>query len=117
MAESVNDPFAWGLDHRIIEIGKDGTRAACPLVKYDLENAGERRLNRRSVHLAVALRSMRIADRKKTARRADGKKYLGVLAQTPIVEVAAEIGRRNGIDVPGLFRREGDESEMQSRWN
>ncbi len=117
VAEAVHHPFRLGLDQRIAEIGEDLAGQILFLVQDELEHAGQRALDGGAAQLAVALRGVRIADRKQAAIDRHRQEDLGPFAQPPIVEIAAEIGRRHRIDHAGLLGRQADHAEMRAHRN
>jgi hypothetical protein len=61
-AKAVHNPFVRRLQKRVVEIGEWGSGQAVPLVKDQLEGAGQRAFDRGAAQLRIALAGMRIAD-------------------------------------------------------
>src|ERR1700674_4411500 len=60
---------------------------------------------------------MRIADRKQGFGNRNRKIYRGALAEPPIIQVAAEVGRRHGIDQTRLTRRHAYDAKVWPQRN
>src|SRR5262249_60750206 len=97
---------------RIVEPGGRRPGRRVLLAQVELEGAGERALDGRAGQLGVALGGVRIADGEEGAGYGHRVVHRRALPDPPVVDVAADVVRRNGIDDVGLARGQAHHAEV-----
>ena len=110
--EAVDDPRVRRLAEREVEDRLPRQAERRLLVHRDLELAGDRRLDRRAVELAVALRGVRVAHREERARHLHRVVHRRPLADPLVVEVAARRHRGDRVDRVVRRRREAHAADV-----
>ncbi len=108
------DPFGVGFQQRIVQVLDDRAVQIVLLVHDDLNKARERGLDGGACELGVALGGVRIVGAQKRALDRDRIVHRPALADAPVIYVASEIGRRNGIDDVRLLGRDPHGAEMRA---
>src|SRR5258708_4668713 len=103
-AKAVDDPLTVGLEHGVVKPFERSASEILLTVQDELEDTGQGHLDRRAAELGIALRRMRVADREQRAVNGDGVVHRRSLPNSPIVDIAAGVARRdraNEILLPG----------------
>src|SRR5207247_6723129 len=83
----------------------------------ELQPSIGRRFDRRARELTVAFGHVRIADEEECALALDGVVHRRARTEPPVVDVPAELPRRNAVHLAALGRRDAHYSEMRAQRN
>src|SRR3989339_599039 len=110
-------PLIGRFQQRGVDVGVGFVAQIFRLVENDLEHTGQRTLDRRPAQFRVSLRGVWITYGEQAPVNADTQIDGCALRNTPVVDVAAEVGRWNRIDHSGFDRGHGNDAEVRPRGN
>ena len=114
VAEAVQHPLVLCLEQRVVQSGQRRPGQRVLLAQIELEGAGQRALDGGARQLGVALGGVGIADREERAGHGHRVVHRRALSDAPVVDVAADVVRWNGVDHVGFARRQAHHAEVRA---